>query len=537
MLIVGAGPTGLSLAIRLRQLGVDCLVIDRAEQPSLWSRALGIHARTLEIFHALGVLDALVKDAVMQTEVRVYNDRGPLFSLDLTSLDAPFPWVLSCPQNRVEAILEERFTSLGGILIRGAELIDFDQEGESVKARIRLSDGDQLLSCSLMVGCDGAHSCVREQLGLRFDGVTQEDHFLLTDVDISWSLPGNSSHGFLLSSGSLIALPLPEDWRLIMNLPGETTAEEPLSMAPFKARLEEAIGESVDMGEPRWLTRFSIHRRLASHYRRNRVLLAGDAAHIQSPLGAQGMNTGIADSFNLAWKLALFLEGYGGGRLLDSYEAERRPVARTMLHSVDVLSRTSFAQSRVLRYGRDMVLGFLARQPKLSALLLRRASQLDVNYRGSAVVARASSLSLGEWAGPQPGDRFPDAIMDEPVTGAKVRLLDLLRDPRHYLFIQLPEEPDARQIVSAFALADRVPSEFGRWVRTVIVTRLPMADSVREIAEFDVSVLADSNGEFARRCHSDSGMWLVRPDGHLGFAADREHGDQVLQYLRHLTGR
>jgi 2-polyprenyl-6-methoxyphenol hydroxylase-like FAD-dependent oxidoreductase len=531
VLIVGAGPTGLTLAIRLRQLGVDCVVIDRLVEPMPWSRALGLHARTLEIFHALDVLQAVRRHSTVQTAVTIHNDQGALLSLDLTTLEAPFPWVLSCPQGDVEVALTERFEALGGRVWRGVELQSFIQHGDAVVATLLVGDGTaHRLECALLVGCDGARSCVREQLGVDFDGVTDKDHFLLADLDIGWSLARHSSHGFLLAEGSLIALPMPDCWRLIINQASDEDTEGEVTLAPFRERLAAAFGECPPLGAPRWLTRFSIHRRLASRYRQNRVLLAGDACHIQSPLGAQGMNTGIGDAFNLAWKLALFLQGMGGGRLLDSYERERRPVARATLYSVDLLSRTSFARNRLLRAGRDWLLKFMNGRPALGARLLRRASQLDIHYRDSALVAAGTAPWPQGKGGPEPGDRVPDVRLHSD-TG-DMQLVDLLRDPRHYLLIQLDDRPDPQQLVAVYALADRVPGEFGAWLRTLVVAGTAPVASLRELAEFDVSMLFDQDGDFRRQFGSGAALWLLRPDGHLAFRASLADADQLLSWLR-----
>jgi 2-polyprenyl-6-methoxyphenol hydroxylase-like FAD-dependent oxidoreductase len=537
VLIVGAGPTGLTLAIRLRQLGVDCLVIDRLDRPMPWSRALGMHARTLEIFHALDVLHAVRRRSTVQTGVTIHNNQGPLLSLDLTTLDAPFPWVLSCPQSEVEAALAERLEALGGRIWRGVELQSFVQQGDGVEARLSIEDTEHLIRCELMVGCDGARSRVREQSGFSFDGVTERDHFLIADLDIGWSLSADSSHGFLLAEGSLIALPMPDCWRLVINQAASDDTEGEVTLAPFRDRLAAALGECPPLGEPRWLTRFSIHRRLASRYRLNRVFLAGDACHVQSPLGAQGMNTGIADAFNLAWKLALFLDGMGGGRLLDSYERERRPVARAMLYSVDVLSRSSFARNRLLRAGRDWVLRTMNRHPSLGARLLRRASQLDVAYRDSVLVGEGSGIWPTDKVGPLPGERMPDATLTTPRGQQQVHLVDLLRDPRHHLLIQLDDEPSPQQLVTLYALADRVPGEFGGWLRTVVVSGPDNPASLAELSEFDLSVLADRNGEFRARFGVGGALWLMRPDGHLGYRAGFADADQLLLWLRALWKR
>ena len=217
MLIVGAGPTGLALGIGLRRHGINCCIIDRLEAPSPYSRALGLHARSLEIFEALDVLAPIRKASRRLKAVSVYGDKGFLFELDLTSLKAPYPWVLSCPQSEVEAVFIDRYRMLGGELIRSAELLDFRQDGSGVQARIRQGAEVQTLNAELLVGADGVGSTVREQLGIGFKGVDYSEHFLLADVPwdaAPWS--NDRSHGFLQEEGLLLALPLPQVWRLIM---------------------------------------------------------------------------------------------------------------------------------------------------------------------------------------------------------------------------------------------------------------------------------------------------------------------------------
>lgn len=537
VLVVGAGPTGLSLAIALRRLGVDCVVVDKLAEPLPWSRALGLHARTLEIFDALGVLEAIRERSLTQKAVAVHNERGLIFELDLTQLDAPFPWVLSCPQADVEACLTARLEALGGRVVRGTGLSEFQQDAEGVVARLHDGRGWRELRCRLLAGCDGAHSLVREQLGLRFDGVRYADHFLLTDLDIDWDLARDSSHGFLLPEGALIALPMPEGWRLVINQrESEVAQDSEPDLMPFRQRLKSALGEEPPLGEPRWLSRFSIHRRLASHYRRNRVLLAGDACHVQSPLGAQGMNTGIADAFNLGWKMGLFLQGIGGGTLLDSYERERRLVARNMLNAVDVLSRTSFTRNRLLRGGRDAFLRLAGGHERVGRRLVRRASQLDVNYRHALGLMEAAP-GFHKGPGPHPGDRVPDARLVHTDGSHSQRLQALLRDPRHQLVVWLPDAGAHRSVVTAFALADRVWSEYGDLLAMTVVTPSPVDPRLSDLRDFSVPLLVDRDGEFRQRFGGDNSLWLIRPDGHLAWRGRARDADHLIIWLERFFQR
>ena len=537
VLVVGAGPTGLALAITLKRHGIHCVVVDKLDAPLPWSRALGLHARTLEILQALDVLKPVLERSLVQRTVTVRNERGPLVELDLGGLDGPVPGVLSCPQSEVEACLTDRLRALGGSVVRATELLDFHQHDEGVHVRLRDGGDEHELDCRMLVGCDGAHSRVREQLGLRFDGVRQSDHFLLADLDIDWDLDPYSSHGFLLARGALIALPMPRGWRLVINQRDtELSAGEEPTLAPFRARLERALGEAPALGEPWWLSRFSIHRRLASHYRRNMVFIAGDACHVQSPLGAQGMNTGIADAFNLGWKMALYIQGHGDGSLLDTYERERRPVARSMLHTVDLLSRTSFARNGLLRRPRDWMLKVLGRQAWFRRRLVRRFSQLDVNYR---TVASSLNLPPGllKGPGPCPGDRVPDVKLVHPDGSYSQQLQTLLRDPRHHLLVWLPDDSAHRARVSAYALADRIWLDYGERVAMTVITPAPLEPELADLREFNVSVLIDRDGVFRRGFGDQNSLWMMRPDGHLAWRGRLREADRLLQDMERFFRR
>lgn len=536
MLIVGAGPTGLALGIGLRRHGINCCIIDRLEAPSPYSRALGLHARSLEIFEALDVLAPIRKASRRLKAVSVYGDKGFLFELDLTSLKAPYPWVLSCPQSEVETVLIDRYRMLGGELIRSAELLDFRQDGSGVQARIRQGAEVQTLNAELLVGADGVGSTVREQLGIGFNGVDYSEHFLLADVPwdaAPWS--NDRSHGFLQEEGLLLALPLPQGWRLIMAR--REPPETPFSLAPFSERLTSILGDVPDLGEPRWLSQFSVQRRLAQHFRRNRVFLAGDAAHVQSPLGAQGMNTGLADAFNLSWKLAFYLKGFGQGALLDSYEQERRPVAEKMLYGVDMLSRASLVKLPLLRRSRDSLLKLAGSRRNISSRLLRTASQLDVHYRNSPLVTCGPEADVG-WRhqGPLPGDRLPDAALKSVRTGHLHQLHGLLRKPVHHLLLQLSESPEHNERLVMYALSDRLGQEYRERVHlTVIAARATANGDVPR--EGTTRIWRDHEGEFANAFGDQGRLWLMRPDGHLAYRAPVSNADDLLGYLERVLGK
>lgn len=541
---MGAGPTGLTLAICLQRQGVQCRVVEQLDAPSFPSRALGLHARSLEIFAALGVLDAIEAVSRKVTTMAVHSDDGPLFSLDFSKLDSPTPYVLSCPQGQLESLLADHFVSLGGQLQRSTTLLDFSQDGQQVRVRLRhqadssSSDNADIISTTavrLMVGADGVDSTVREQLGIEFRGVEYAEHFLLADVPgTGWKAPwsDDAAQGFLLEDGLLLAQPMPQGWRLIMSL--TSAPQPPLTMRPFEQRLATLFGQTVTLPEPQWLSQFTVQRRLAQHYRRNRVFLVGDAAHVQSPLASQGMNTGIADAFNLGWKFALYLQGDGGGRLLDSYEQERRPVAENILRGSDLFSRALLLKQPLLRRSRNSLLRFGATRPALEQRLLRAASQLNVHYRSSPLVG-CGPLSEPRWRdeGPRPGDRMLDARLISLRTSREQTVHGLLMQPVHHVLLQLGERPEHEARLVMFALADRLGQDFDNRVHfTVVASGKTPAEQVPR--EGIVRVWQDLHGDFERAYGAEAGLWLMRPDGHLGYRAKLSNANQLLAFLDEL---
>lgn len=546
VLIVGAGPTGLTLGINLQRAGVACRLIERLAAPRPHSRALCLHTRTLEIFDAMGVGEEIARHSQRYQAVDIYADRksgtaNRLLSLNLQELASPFDHILACPQPQLEAILEARFVALGGELWRDTELLDFSQDGAGVTAQVRRNGAVQSLDASLMVGCDGTQSLVREQLGLPFVGNDYEEHFLLADVPWQVDLPRDRFHAFMLAGGALAALPLRQGWRLIVTVPRdgaeiENGVRRPdrADMTPFYQRIRTALGEQTPLpGEPRLLSRLVIQRRLVSEYRRNRILLAGDACHVQSPAAAQGMNTGIGDAFNLAWKLAQFCQGRGGGALLDSYQQERRPVAEEMLRSVDILSRASLVQARVLRGARDSLLRFAGSRPNLERRILRYASQLNLDYRGSPLVDASPDEELGRrHQGPLPGDRMPDARLVSRHQGDECRVHELLRQPLHHLLLQPGEDPDHRDWVILHALLSRLPDEYLHELQVTVISQGPFELEDAGVSAEKVQLWDDQHGEFRSRYGDGRRLWLMRPDGHLAYRAPLTDADYLLAFLK-----
>ncbi|HJP74654.1 MAG TPA: FAD-dependent monooxygenase [Pseudonocardiaceae bacterium] len=400
-LVVGGGPTGLVAACRLRLDGVEARVIDRASGPATTSRALGLQPRGVEVLGRIGALGDLPHRALDLRDVTFYANGRMISSVKVTAPEgASRPLVIG--QTEIEAALRARLAELGGTVEWGTELRALTQHPDGVTAT--MADGSAI-EAEWVLGCDGSRSVVREQAGIGFPGTKVAERFLLADVAMHLPREHTGSTSWLHARGMFVAIPLPGAgpapiWRLMADVPLAEADE--LDQEGVMAHLRQAAATraglaELDIAEVRWTSTFRINRRLADDYRRGRVLIAGDAAHVHSPFGGQGMNTGIGDAENVAWKLAMVARGLAGESLLDSYPAERRPVAGDVLDNTTFTTRLLLSGQPVVRAVRDrIVLPVLASGPA-QARLVAKASQLGVSYR------------RGPLGGPGGvGDRVPD---------------------------------------------------------------------------------------------------------------------------------
>ncbi len=323
VLIVGAGPTGLVAAHELARAGIKCRLISKDPHRAMQSRAIAIHPRTVETFELMGLGDDFLAAGQRITGVNMYGDSGRIAHVNFDGLETRYPFVLGVPQDETERILEEHVAKLGLAVERNTELVGLAQHGSGFTARLQKGDHIEEVETDWVLGCDGAHSAVREKLGIAFEGSTYPEHFLLADVRVEGDLDHDEAAVWLPADGATGFFPLPEDrWRLIVaNSPADWKAEP--NLAQCQALIEQRGLSHLRLADPLWTAVFRIHRREAGHFHQGRAFLLGDAAHIHSPVGGQGMNMGIEDAVNLAWKLGLVIGQGGNPALLDSYEPAR----------------------------------------------------------------------------------------------------------------------------------------------------------------------------------------------------------------------
>lgn len=484
VLVVGAGPTGLTLACSLRNHGVEVRVADCAAGPATSSRALGLQPRGAEVLDRVGALADLADRAVKALTVHIHAN-GAELTLPIGRGSPDGRQTMFISQADIEAELRRRLMELGGKIEWNTELVGVEQDATGVVATIRDTGAtgarrEQELRCDWLIGADGAHSAVRELSGIGFPGTTLYDRMLLADVRVDWALDREGTTIWTRGGELFAVIPLPgsDQWRLFASIP--EGFPEPASdhdvIAAFDPLLRRYVGtDGAALRSIGWTSVFRMNRRLADTYRKQRVLLGGDAAHIHSPLGGQGMNTGIADAENLAWKLAVVAAGAAGDGLLDSYEAERRPLAEDVLKTTTAAAVTILAPGVLARLRREALFRLMQR-PAVQRRMWYSMSQLGVSYRGGPL-ACTRRLTVGGRR-PRPGDRVPD-VGCQSADGQSTRLYAELRGQW------------------AVVCADNAEAE-----------RLAAAARAR----LGVAVVA-----LRPRGGDPSGAWLVRPDGHLGW--------------------
>jgi 2-polyprenyl-6-methoxyphenol hydroxylase-like FAD-dependent oxidoreductase len=554
VLVVGAGPTGLTLACDLRRRGVDCRIVDRAAGPHTRSRGKGLQPRSLEVLDDLGIAEAALAAGRTHHHLRLYSGGRLALDLDLPARPpqpgVPYPNLVVLPQWRTEQVLRTRLSELGGAVEFGRELIRLDQDADGATATVVHHDtgAEEEIRGAFVVGCDGGSSTVRTLTGITMRGDSHVEHFVLGDVLIEGLPSDGSSFAWFDDDGYLAADPLDGNgtWQVQASVrPDVSGSLETASVALFQCRFAERGFGHVRVSDATWLSDFSPRAAIVDRYRAGRVLLAGDAAHVHSPAGGQGMNTGIQDAYNLGWKLDAVLRGRAGHPLLDTYQEERMPVARAVLASSDLGHSAVFSSHPVMTLLRERVLVPALRLPVVQTWLLDGVAELDVGYRNSSLARETAAVDLvgdGETAGvvdhvrfrsgPRAGDRAPDAQLRRRDGGAPTRLFDLFRGPHFTLLLFDGPAPSGAGYQRLATTARQVGAALRQDVRAYLV----VPDDRRPDGLDDAEVVLDPDGDAHRRyAAAAESLYLVRPDGYVAFRSQPATAQPVLDHLSSMS--
>lgn len=497
--IAGAGPTGLLMAIEMARRGRKLRIVEQNASPSIHSKALGMQARTLEVFEALGFADKFVARGEPTRDVRIYSGVREIAHVHFDETATRFPYVLVIPQSATEQLLAEQLSSLGVEIERETRLTDFEQDDAGVSVAIARADGaSETLRAGWLIGCDGAHSTTRHVLGTPFEGVQDPEDFGLVDCRLDGLEHGDSLQLHPEVDGLTAIFPMGGARRRIVATLAPGVQIETMDAAAWQDLLARRGLPHAAVSDITWQSAFHVSYRAVESMRSGRVFLAGDAAHIHSPAGGQGMNTGLQDAHNLAWKLDFALSGLAPDSLLDTYSVERHQVAKDVLRLTRTLTSGATTRSVAVRLLRNTVLSLLSHLPAVQNEITGDISEIKLSYR-------QSPLNGGSSGRVAPGERAPDiAVM--PADSQPHRLFDIVSCGALTLLCVGQDSDD--KLRAAQAASSR---KYGRLVNAVIASD---ADAV------------DAYGAGAPQ------LLAVRPDGYVGFRGDLGDVDALDSYLR-----
>jgi len=488
ILIIGAGPSGLFAAAELARHGVDARLIDQETRPHHQARATAIQPGTLEILDSVGLLPPFLESSEHVHRVRVYGpDMSELSGLDFEGIDSRCEFQCSLPQYETQRILEAHLASLGGAVERGVTATKVEPDASDVLVELAHADGGiETVHPSVVIGAGGAHSVTRHSMGLPLEGATYQGHFLVADIAIEAPVPRDQGSFFCGPEGMMLLAPLPGGrWLTFQDL---EEGVESVSAEDVGARTEARIGGRSRPTDVDWFAPFRMHRRIVSRLADGRRFLIGDAAHLSSPFGGEGLNSGLHDGYDLAWKLALVLRGDAPRSLLDDYAVERTIADRHILDVSDDVHSGIIGIADAVREGRKPPAAVA--DPVANALLRNSRVMIDFDYAGSPLIADYGEDGA-ETADPHPGQRYPDWT--------------LFGGMAHHVLVFGP-------VADAASLA-----RLGRrWSELLEVSHDPGIDP-------------------ARAGVPTGGVVLVRPDGHIGFRSPFTEAGALAALDRHLS--
>jgi 2-polyprenyl-6-methoxyphenol hydroxylase-like FAD-dependent oxidoreductase len=438
VLVVGAGPVGLVAACELARRGIAIRVIDKLPEATDESRAIVVHARSLEMFERVGVVDDIIAAGVKTTAMQMFAGGHRIARVELENVDSAYPYSVTIAQTETERVLTERLRALGGSIERGVELVGLTQDDASATATLSAADGSrEHLEVPWVVGSDGARSTVRHLVGTQLEGSFKGERFVLGDVEAQHSLETNSMYTYFAADGPVMLFPMRGSrMRVIAQV---HDGAQPLDLHPSQDYLQQLVsdrGADIRITASHWLTEFEIHHAQVPAYRAGRAFLAGDAAHVHSPAGGQGMNTGMQDAFNLGWKLADTVHGRGGDRLLDSYQDERHPIAAKVIDFTTRLTTLATVHGEIAIKLRNLALHLATGLAPVRRALSEQAEETGIAYRHSPIVGPRHWRS-----GVAPGDHAP--LLPDGAAG------DLTTDASGHIVLSLDADAAAAYGITA----------------------------------------------------------------------------------------
>lgn len=523
VLIVGAGPVGLMMACELGRHGVPVRIIDKKKERTQSSNATWIQSRTLELFDMVGIADRFLKVGYPCEAINFYSHCKHLVNIPLKDLESPYPFILMLPQSETERLLEARLTELNITVERTSELIDIKQADVGVVSTIQSVHGVETIVSHWVVACDGANSTVRQKTQIPFLGNDVAEQFMIADAQMSSFLPNNEMHiffdkGTVFPDKATVFAAFPwgaNQYRIAANL-YQSHPRQSYTEHEVKEAVAERTNGDYTVDAVSWISPFWIHGKIAGQIRQGSIFLVGDAAHIHSPAGGQGMNTGLQDAFNLAWKLALVVHGKASSGLLDTYQAERYPVIEQVVtQTVSLTNSVLFDKSFVtqLKKFSKRIASHSAKAKKIGMDL----TQLNINYKNSPIIYYQQRRSTKS---PRPGMRAPDISITNQES-----LYARLRSTQHTLLLFTGVTPTKSHLAKIKELQQGIVAGFSGLVKTWVIA----SDTS---GSFD-HLIVDTTG-IIHQCYQvkKPAVYVIRPDNYIGYCSDKLDLGSVEEFLR-----
>ncbi len=534
VLVVGAGPTGLALAGDLLRHGMKVRLIDRAHEPTNLSKAVVLMPRTLEEFAARGLAEEAIRLGEKTTSLTTYCQGHVIFHSEYDKLSTDYSFLVNIPQASTESVLRGYVNRYGGEVEWDTDLLSFEEDADGICATLRRPDGStELVRAHYLTGCDGAHSIVRHTLGFEFHGAAYHDTWLLADVKIDWRLPHGHTYLFFIENGLFSVFPMPDGrYRIYVVEPLKEKLGRSPTLEEFQVIADRFVNDGCMLSDPHWLAEFHCHHRKVKHYSRGRVHLAGDAAHVHSPETGLGMNTGIQDAFNLAWKIAWVGKGLAGEDLLQSYDAERSFVGQQVVALSDFTHKVWAQFGTLAATIREPMWRFFNNYYAHHSEKLEEAMQIRIHYPASRhVVSHGQPEHSHTTVKPvEAGMRLVNGQV-QPAAGSCAEATDLfsLLDASKFRLLIFTGSHPRDQAVEDIKVLLEIARPHAVYLQPLLIYGGQDASAFSELTpELFIDPTLDLHFQYAAQ---KGATYIVRPDLYVGYNAYGFEAKYLQQYL------
>lgn len=518
VLIVGAGPTGLSMAIELERFGIPFRIIDKSIKPVSTSNALAVQPRTLEVWDDLGLITSALARGNRIDANNIFFSKTECLTINLNHIDSLYPFILALSQHHTEALMLEYLREKNIPIEMSTDLIDIYEETKGVTATLKHENGtNEKIHANWLIACDGGRSLVRTKLNIAFPGKELSDHFVLADLKIKSEMKKNQVYGFMGSKDILFIIHFDNEYsRIIANVTDDPELHEAksLTLSQIQRLISERSFMPMEIEEPIWTSGFWLHERMINQYRHNRIFFAGDAAHIHSPVGGQGMNTGIQDANNLAWKLALVIQNKLNPDVLSTYHTERSVVAKAVLNNSTTMTKIVTLKNSFLCKLRNFLLNQILRFPRIQKAFAMQITELSIQYKNNLLV----DDGLKTQSGPKAGTRFLDVKFE-----GDQRLMDFVRGA-HFCLLAFVTE---REIETLLKFKEAISKRYAGLIQWILIGK------EGDFSQWmDQKIVGESAGKILK--HYSMGVYLIRPDKYIGYRGSVGELEKLGKYLENI---